>query len=142
MRLLGWLVTSLRNSYSPQGPGAQDWPRSTSRPRGKEEHKVSALVSKSLLPTLLAFLRPCQYHSLGCAQISLRAATPKQQLPHWRDRICSLGAAVKGTALGLGGAETAVRGELSLHHHLPWCVSTSLPVFCCLYYNSWVLPAA
>lgn len=47
-------------------------PLSIFRPRGKEEHKVSALVAKSLLPTLLALLRPCQYHSPGlCSNIAL-----------------------------------------------------------------------
>lgn len=52
------------------------------RPKGKEEHKASALLSKALLPTLLAFLRPCSITALGCAQTLLQAATPSQLFPH------------------------------------------------------------
>jgi len=64
-------------------------PQSIFRPTGKEANKASAFMAKSLLPTLLAFLRPSQYHSTvledpaptAHAQASLWAATPNQQLP-------------------------------------------------------------
>lgn len=82
-------------------------PQSVSRPKGKEENKISVFVAQSLLPTPLAFFGPTQCHSTVVedpapsthTQPSLWAATPKQQLPMLGRQHLLTGSS---TALGRG----------------------------------------
>lgn len=112
MRLLGWLGINIRDNYTPQVPTAQDWSCHRVYPDQQARRKTKFLHS------WLNHFYQLSWHSSGPVSITallwkllLQAPTlkyhfgqllPTSSSPRGGDSVCSLGAALKGPAPGVG----------------------------------------